>query len=339
MGIVGTDILIKTMIEAAFADLRKNAWILDDVFGELAVDPLAKTDYGYKEVAAAKTWFLNNNIDVYLVNRVDTPRFPCVTVVLTNSREMEERASMSDAMGEELQEEIEPRSITKRIQKVYENFTPAAYDSVKGIITMPESIDTRYVVAGQFLVSSKTSKAYVIGNTLSLQEFQIKAGIKEDFTDCYIAPPTSIWNLEKEITFIQESFAIGLHAQSDLNQALWMRQLLQYVFLRYKEAYLERRGFELSTFSIGTIQENPEFKGAELIWTCPLTLNGQVEANFIKYAAPKLQAVRGGVRIIDGPKTPETMFQYAEKQGWKMEKDPPQPEPVKVKKVHQKDEE
>lgn len=323
MGILACDILLKTMIEAALADLRKNSWILDDVFGELAADNLAKIDYGYKEVAAAKQWFLSNNIDVYLVNRVDTPRFPCITIVQTGSREMTERSSLADDTF--YGEEIDPKSITKRIQKVYDNFTPSAYDPSKGYVTFPEGINTDFIVPGQFLVSSKTSKAYAIGAAIDLRTFQIAPGIKDDFTDCYIAPPTSIWNLHKELVYLDETFVIGIHAQSDLNQAIWMRQLVQYMFLRYKEAFLERRGFELSTFNVGSIAENPEFKGVELIWTCPVNISGQVQANFVKFAAPKIQGVRGGVRIIDGPKTPETLYQYAAKQGWKMEQDPPQP--------------
>lgn len=321
MGIISTDILIKTMIEAAFADLRKNSWLLDDIFGELAQDNFANREYGYKEVAAAKQWFLANNIDVYLVNRVDTPRFPCITVVLTDSREMLDRTSLAD---EGYIDEIEPYSITKRIQKVYNNFTPASYNKEKGYVTFPEGITTDMAVAGQFLVSSKTGKAYVINSVIDNKIFQIATEVKDDFTDCYIAPPTSIWNLHKELTFLQESFAIGMHTQSDLNQAIWLRQLMQYVFLRYKEAYLERRGFELSTFSVGSIVENPEFKGVELIWSCPMTVSGQVQADFVKFAAPKLQGIKGGVRIMDGPKTPEAYLQYVEKQGWKMQKDPPQ---------------
>lgn len=338
MGIVSADVLIKTMIEAALADLRKNSWILDDIYSELAGDVLAKDHYGYKEVAAAKQWFLSNNIDVYLVNRVDTPRFPCITIVQTDSREMTERTALSD---EGMMEEIEPYSITKRIQKVYDNFTPSSFNKDTGVVTFPQGTTTQFVVPGQFLISAKTSKAYVINKVLDINSFQIAEGIRDDFTGCYIAPPTSVWNLHKELTFLQESFVIGLHTQSDLNQAIWMRQLMQYVFLRYKEAYLERRGVELSTFSVGTIVENPEFKGVELIWTCPMNVTGQVQADFIKFAAPKIQGTTGGIRIIDGPKTPETLQKYAQTQGWKMEKDPPQllPSEIQESNVDQKEEE
>jgi hypothetical protein len=318
MGILATDILIKTMLEGALADLRKNNWIVDDIFSDLATDPMAKGDYGYKEVAMAKEWFLANNIDVYLTNRIDTPRFPCITVVRLSSREMQER----DALGDDhATDEFEPDGVTKQVQMVYSAFTPKAYNKEKGFVTLPDDMNTNRMLAGQFFVAKKSGKAYIIQKVLTDTQFQIAAGVNEDFTSAYIAPPTSIWNLEKELVFLEESFAIGIHAESDLNQAIWMRQLVQYIFLRYKEAYLERRGFELSTFNLGSIDINPHFHGAEMVYSCMMTVNGQVEANFIKYAAPKIQGVRGGIRIIDGPKTPEDYIKYVAKQGWKMEED------------------
>lgn len=319
MGIIATDILIKTMIEGALADLRKNNWILDDIFADLANDNMARLDYGNKEVQRAKEWFLGNNIDVYLVNRVDTPRFPCITVVRTSSREMTERDSLSDIGSEE---DYDPTDITKQVQVTYPEFTPKAYNKQKGIVTFPDAITTDNLLPGQYIVSKKSNKAYVINTVLGPNAFLIAAGIDDDFTSAYIVPPTSLWNLNKELTFMEEQFAIGLHAESDLNQALWLRQIGQYVFLRYKEAYLERRGFELSTFSVGSIDENPHFNGVEKVYSCMMSVSGQVEANFIKYAAPKIQGIKGGIRIIDGPRTPDEYQVYAQSQGWKMEEDP-----------------
>jgi hypothetical protein len=315
MGILATDILVKTMIEAALADLRKNTWILSDIFSDLAADSLAKTDYGYKESASAIEWFLSNNIDVYLTNRVDTPRFPCLSVVRTSSREMQERTSLGD---DGTVEDIDPQDITRQVQKQYETFTPIKYDKTKGNLTLPNGITTSVMLPGQFLVSKRSGKAYVINKVLTDAVFQITPNIDEDFTECYVAPPTKLWNLQKELTFLEESFAIGIHAQSDINQAIWLRQLTQYIFLRYKEAYLERRGFELSTFNVGSIDINPHFNNIEMVYSCMLSVTGQVEANFIKYAAPKLQGVRGGVKIIDGPRTPDEYQKYAQSQGWKM---------------------
>lgn len=339
MGVIATDILLKTMIEGAFADLRKNTWIVDDIFSDLAFDPMAKTDYGWKEVQQAKEWFLGNKIDVYLSNRIDTPRFPCVTIVRLSSREMTER----DALGDEGWEgEVDPTGITAKPEIEYQAFTPRAYDKSKGTITLPEGQNTFNMFPGMFLVSKRTGKAYVISKVVDDIRFRIAKGTDDDFTECFIVPANKLWNLKKELTFLEETFAVGLHAQSDMNQAIWLRQLVQYIFLRYKEAYLERRGFELSTFNVGSIDINPHFNKVEMVWSCMMSVSGQVETNFIKYAAPKLKGVRAGIRIIDGPRTPEEYQKYAQRQGWKMEADPPegdqQPQSeaqTKMKKYHE----
>lgn len=317
MSIIAVDVIIKTAIEAAFADLRKNNWILAEIFSGLAIDPLASVDYGMKEVERAVEWFMGNNIDVYLTNRVDTPRFPSVTVVQLSSREMQERSSLSD---EGSIEDITPGPITKQVQMQYPTFTPKAYDQSTGIVTFPSTMNTSAMLVGQFLVSKRTGKAYVIKSVLSASKFQISAKVNDDFTNSYIAPPTDLWNLEKELTFLEESFAIGMHTQSDINEAIWMRQLMQYIFLRYKEAFLESRGFELSTFNLGAIDKNPHFSN-EMVWTCMMNVSGQVEANFIKFASPKIQGIKGKISIVDGPKTPKQYQEQVQGQSWDMEND------------------
>lgn len=334
MGVLPSDIVIKTAIEAALADLRKNNWILDDVFGDLGEDRLSQHDYGWKFVQRAKEWFLNNNIEVYQQARIDTPKIPCITVVNMGTAEKLEAAALSDEGG--LIEEIDPMAITKRIQKVLTEFTPVAYDPVEGFVTLPQTLTTEDLAPGQFLVT-RTNKAYVIEQVLDLSTIKIKSGIKDNLTDCYIAPATSIWNLHRGITFLNETYSIGIHAQSDINQAIWLRSLMIYILMRYKEPYLDRRGVELSTFSVGAIDINSEFRGAELVWSCYFSMTFKSELTFIEFAAPKIQQVRGGIRIMDGPKTPDEMFQYAERQGWKMEADPPQPEVAAKKPKEQKE--
>lgn len=318
MGILATDIVIKTAIEAAIADLRKNKWILSDVYGDLAGDPMAATDYGYKEVERATEWMLGNDIGVYITNLVDTPRFPCITIVRTSSREMQERAALADDFS---MEDIEPAGITRQNQRMTPEFTPKAYDKTKGIVTLPDSITTSAVFNGQYLVAKRSGKAYIIQHVLTSSSFQIAAGTNDDFTEAYVVPPTSLWNLQKELTFLEETFAIGMHAQSDINQALWLRQLMQYIMLRYKESYIEKRGVELSSYHVGAIDANPHFPATELVFSCTMTLVGQTEASFVKYASPKLQGTKVSIRIADGPKTPEQYQKYADAQGWSMAAD------------------
>jgi hypothetical protein len=319
MGILATDILIKSMIEAAFHDLRKTPYLLDDVFGGMADDTLTRIDHGYKEVARAKQWFLDNEISVFFPFRVDAPTMPCVTIALTQSMEMQDRAGLADEPGEDFEEQINPRTIDRQIPKVYSNFTPTAYNPSTGRIQMPTGIDDSQLVEGQFVVSVKYNKAYVIKKIYGGGAFDITTGIKDDFSVIFITPSFAVWNVHREMTFLNEAYSIGVHAQSDPVTAIWMRQLLMYVMLRYKEAYLEARGFEISGIQAGEVTLNQSFD-MDRIFSCYINLSGQVEANWIKYAAPRFDKVTAKIKIIDGPKTPDAYLAQLE-QGWEMEDD------------------
>lgn len=319
MAIIPTDILVKTAIESGINDLRKNDYILDDVIAGLATDPLSKLEYGYKEIHAFKQWFTSNKIPVYLDFRVDSPEMPCITITSSPRVELLQRTALGDTLGQI--DEISTEKVSANPIKVYENFTPISYDKTSGLITFPDGIDTEMLVPGQFLISSKTGHAYQVLEVIGNSAFKIKSNVNEDFTDAYIVPPVSVWNLQREVTFVQETVYIGVHTQSDPVQNQWLHDVIWYILLRCKEVFFEARGFELSTFQSEPMYLNPNFKETDRIFSRNITLNGQLEINFIKYAAPKLQQVRGIVRIVDGPKTPPGYVKQVNKQSWKMEED------------------
>lgn len=320
MAILQTDILIRTMLEGALYDMRKNPWILDDVFGGLAGDPLSRVEYGYKEVKAAKQWFLNNEIRVYLPFRIDNPTLPCLSIMQESSNEMKERASLSDEGGLFLEEQIDPKGAATQPQFVIPPFSPAGYDIKSGTITLPSNLNTDSVSSGYFLVSARSGKAYEILQLLGSQAFSISANTVDDFEGAYVVPQTSLWNLHREFAFLFEQYDIGCHAASDPVLALWLRSLVMYILFRYREAYLEARGFEISNISAGPIIINPNF-GSEKVYSCSVKLEGQVEGSWVKYIAPKLGVVRGNVIIADGPKTPPSYTDQVNNQGWKMQGD------------------
>lgn len=300
MAIIASDLLVRSAIEAAIYHLRQNTWLLPDVWGGLANDSILKSESGYKEVDAAIKWFLSNNINVFAPFRIDLPTFPCITVVNTSTSEDLSKTMLGDYGSEET--DFDPRGAALLPQKVYGSFTPKAYDPSKGKVTFPDTLTTDILVPGQFLVTKK-GKAYQVLKVFDQSSFEIKEGVKDDFLDAYIVPPTTLWNLKREMTYLQESFAIGCHAQSDPVQAIWLRQLVMYILFRYKEAYLEARGLQLSTIQAGGVDLNNQFE-KEKVFTSIINMEGTMEANWIKYTAPKLQSVTAKIIITDGSKTP-----------------------------------
>lgn len=318
MAILATDILLKTMFEAAFIDLKKNAWILDDIFNGLENDAMSKEEYGNKEVKRAKQWFLDSRPEVYLHTRVDNPTFPCITIVQAASNEMPDRASLGQ---EGHTESFDPKVASIGPQMIYKPFTPKSYAAATGTVTFPDGIDTGLVVVGQFLVAAKTGKAYQILKITGNQSFQIKANTSDDLTGAYIVPQIALWNLQREQTFLEETYAIGVHAASEPVNCIWLRQIILYIMFRYQEAYLEGRGFELSIVSGAQgVDRNPHFD-KEIVYSCIVNISGQTEANWIKYVAPKLQSVKANIKIVDGPLTPPGYIAPVKDQGWEMEED------------------
>lgn len=300
MGILATDLLIKSMLEAALLDLRANPWILDDIFGGMADDVMSSPESGWKEVSAAKSWFLQTDIPIVTQHRIaDAPRIPCVSIAYMPSREMQDRTSLADDGQVEDYSVATPGRGAKAVLKILSNFTPDAYNKATGQITMPKDKTTDLMSIGNFIVA-KNGHAYSVLTIDGKNKFRIKAGTSDDFTDCYIAPKSSVWNVHRELTFLHESYSIGCHTQNDVSTTIWLWQIIFYSFLRYKEAFLEGRGFELSDLQNSELQKNQELQ-MENVFSKYITISGQVQVDWIKFIAPRLESVKGGITIMDMP--------------------------------------
>ena len=312
--VISTDILVKTAIEAAFVDLRRNPWILDDTFGALKNDPISRVEYGQKEVQRAKEWFLNQNIPIFLQFRIDEPVFPCITVVSTSAVEDESRASLADAF---IETDIDPVTMGMRSvqQRIYDNLNPTAYDPSTGLVSFSDTTNMDALHKGQYLVSSRSGKTYQITKIVSGSQFKIAPNVSDDFNGSFISPVDINWVQYKEVVYTRETVTIGLHAQSNPNESFWLYQIMLYVILRYKEVYLDQRGFELSTFSVDAMARNPAFE-SDIVFSRHITLSGTSMLDFIKYVAPKLQNISGPLLISDAPATPTAYKDQVSKQGW-----------------------
>lgn len=316
MAVIPTDILIKTAIEASIADMRRNAYLLDDCFGGLKDDILSKAEYGTKEVNAAKQFITNTNIPTYLPYRVDSPSTPCILVMRSSGSEAADRASLADD-GED--QAYDPANAGQPLHRIVPPFTPTLYDAAQGMITMPDQYDTYQVASGMY-VMAKNGRKYQILKILDDKTFLIAKNIDEDFTDCYIVPEQREWISRREQMFLSEGWTLTVMASGEPQFAEWLRQLVMYCLGRYREAYLEARGFEISSIQAGPVYLDPSFEGSK-VYAAKINLSGTVASTWIKYIAPTFNKIEGGVKIIDGPETPTNYKDQVKKQGWSMEAD------------------
>jgi hypothetical protein len=321
MGVMPTDLIIKSCIEYAFKDLRRNTWILDDIFGDLATDPLLREEYGYKEITTAKEWFLNAEIPVLLQHRIaDDPPIPCISIAYMPSSEMQERTNLADA---QIVEDFDPETAGIMKIRVVDQFTPKNYDRATGEMTLPKTIDMCVIVVGQFVVSKKSGKQYeIIG--CSDQGVTIAAGIDDDFSGACIIPKDAIWNMHKELTYLNERYSIGVHAQSSPAQTIWLWQIVFYSLLRYKEAYLDERCFELSSLSSSALERDQNFAG-ENVFSKYIEIGGQVQTSWIKFVAPRLDGTTAS--IATGTMRTPDRFRVPD-DGWLMTEDLEDPEEI-----------
>jgi hypothetical protein len=310
------DVIIAEAIRQGLEDMRKNLWLLDDVFANFTKEPALKDKYGQKEIDAAKDWFLNNKIEVNLRYRNDKDQFPCVTIALGSSSEKEEMKHLGDLSTEV--ETLMPNQIGKPIPYIVKPFIPISYDQTTGVLTVPDSVSMRGVRSGQILVDPDTGNGYIIQEVVS-NGIKLEPNLKISLTRAGIVPQYQIYKARREHTFFQETYSIGCHVHGDPAPLLWLHAIVLYTILRYRESLLEGRQFAQSSVSSSDLVQNPNFEGpgGENVFSRYITLTGQVENSWLKTPFRIIEAVeineeneegfRSGIKILSNLDSPESL--------------------------------
>lgn len=308
MARISTDLLIKSAIDSGIADLRKNKYLLTDIFPVMVTenDPLL-AQYQGTDYRNAYQWFSETDIKTVLYLRRDLPSFPCISIALVSSQEDTSKDSLGDVnvfpMGD-----IDPQSVQRPPTKVYRNFTPTSYNPSTGTITMPSNLNT-YQLAPELhmLVEKNSGRGFTIQRVIDFQNFQILPNQTLDITDVYIAPVSDTWNAHYGRSRFNDSYEIGVHGNSQPTEAIWLSQIVEYILLKYKAKLFEQRGLILSTFSEGNVSRNENYL-ADTVYSRYFSVNFQSETTWIESIAPKIAKVNGGVYIIDDKATPQSIL-------------------------------
>lgn len=308
MAIFQSDLSIKTAIELGMEDLRKNIWLIDDILGDVLVNPYLKDKYGQKQIDACKEWFLNNQIDVYMADRKDKDRFPCVTITLGTSAEKGEMKSMADQSTEKVI--LLPNKINKPIPFVVKPFVNTSYDPSTGIVLIPSNTKGLGAVSnGMILVDPATAQGYVINDVIP-EGVVIEPNLTIAAAQFAIVPQYQFYEARIEHTFFQETYNIGCHVHGDPQTLLWLHSIVLYSILRYREGLLEANGFSESSLSSSDLIPNAAFSGpgGEEAWSRFITLTGMVENSWIKSPRRFVEKIslkekasagyNGGIKII-----------------------------------------
>jgi hypothetical protein len=295
LGIHQSDIIIRSAIVAAMADMRANPWLLDYVFSSLPRDSLTMADYGEKEVAAAKRWFLTTDIPVVMNTRIGEVQLPAISISLKESTEAE--TTLGDVHYKPHEDALEFG------QALAGPFNPKAYNAATGIMVLDESTADSIVLAPGMIVIDAIGKVHEILEVLDRNMFAIAPGTVADFECATIRGSRRAIRVELESVNYKETYSIGCHAQGESVFTTYLHSILCFILLRYKETLLEARGFERSSFNSSDQMLNEQFEN-ELTFSRWVTINGYVRQYWPKNVTQRITSVSPEMRIANGGKLP-----------------------------------
>lgn len=310
MSLFPGDVIIKTAIELGLEDLRKNEWIVEDIFSEFIENPLLAQKYGMKEIEAAKEFIRNNKIHIFMAHRLDKEEFPCVTIALGESNEDKSLSTLGDQSIDI--EEYDPSEIGKPIPWIIKPFEPISYDEDTGTMVIPKNDSFKYVSAGMLLVNSENGNAWTIKGKKAGNKILLAEGTEIDGNKFAIAPKYSGYRARRERIISQENYSIGCHVSGTPANLLFLFAFVKYSLLRYREGLLEHNNFQLSNIACTDMIKNQHFQ-TDNIYSRFIQLSGQAEESWIKTPYRKIEAVDlydsqnqiTGIKILSNEDTDE----------------------------------
>jgi hypothetical protein len=281
LGIHQSDIIIRSAVIAAIADLRANPWLLDYVFASLARDTLTMKTYGEQEIAQAKKWFQNTNITVIMNVSMNEVKFPCISIALTSSNEVEQEGTLSDTHYKPFE------SNDSQWPTLAGPLQPLAYNAGTGILNIdPKGLSTLVLAPGMIIVD-KVGKQYPILEVLEQSVVVIKSGTVADFGAMVIKPARPAYVTELESSLYRETYAIGAHVDSEPVHLTYLHSILVFVLLRYKQALLEARGFERTLLTSSDFRRDDQTI-PEFVFSRYCQISGSVRQAWPKTVKPKI---------------------------------------------------
>lgn len=299
LGVFQSDIVVRTALLAAMADLRANPWLLDYVFASLKKDGLTQAIYG-AEVQAAREWFLHTNIRVVMNTQMNSGNtLPCLSIELASSAEVVEEATLGDTHYQAVEDvdTVWPDLCTA--------FTPLSWDFATQTLVIPELTSTQVdLVAGLVLVDAAGNQYPVM--SVSDAQTAVLAGGGENLglSGCVLRGPRASAVRHMESSSFRETYTIGIHVHGRPVLLTYLHSIIVFCLLRYKEVLLEQRGFERSSFSSSEAARNAFF-AEENVFSRYVSLSGNVRQYWPKLIAAKLTSLElglgaeGGDGIVD----------------------------------------
>jgi hypothetical protein len=284
LGVFQADLIIRSALLLAIKDLRKNPYLLDYCFASLPADAETAKEYGTEQVKKAKEWFQKTEIRVALNVNMNVDKFPCISISLMNSSEVEGEGTLADT-------HYQPREDNDQNWPILVGpLSPTGYDPVTGTLTFKTADLNQVVLAAGMIVVDKLGKQYEILESPTDNTVTIKPGLVNDFSNMVIKPAFPSFVTSLESTVFRETYAIGCHVDSEAVNLIYLHSIVVFALLRYKQSLLEARGFERSTLSSTDLRRDDETL-PEVIYSRYIQITGAVRQYWPKITSPKINSV------------------------------------------------
>jgi hypothetical protein len=324
-GIYSSRLIVKTAIEAALNDIRKNSWLLDWATYQLIQDPLTKDTYGQAECDRAKNWFLQNEIKVVQAYQLNENTIPCISVNLTSSVEEISQLGDVDANPIETFDAVTPGA---KQPNILAGPLTAAYNPDNGWLTIPATSATYFIFPGAVIIDQTLQVGYTIIDVIDQQTFVIvPALVNANFTNTIIVPSIGQNNYIQSIESVhmKDTFALGVHCYSDSFFCEYLYDILMMILYRYKQEFFEKRGFERTTVSAGDFRPWDTGSG-QVMFERYVNLVGVCVYSWVKHiSAPITGVLVYDLKILAPTPTPAAYLPQVYRQSWTLSKDKPGP--------------
>lgn len=267
IGIFQSDVIIRTALTLAINDLRTNPWLQDHIFASLKDDVTKKT-YGEKEIKQAKDWFSKTDIPVVMDYLMDDMEGNFITISLVDSSETEN--TLGDIHYQPTEDVEAPWA------PLVSQFTPEAYSITTGIMRLPTATGDALVVTTGMSVVDRTGVSHAITDVIDRYTIVVAPGTNANFTDAVIKGTKPRLVQELESLCFKETYRIGVHAHGEPFHLTWLHSIVTFCLLRYKQEFLEARGFERSVIASAPFAKNEAMGKGENYWTRFISITGYV---------------------------------------------------------------
>ena len=288
LGIFPTDVVVRTAITAALADMRDQTWLLDFALQAFLHDPLTIQEYGAAELERCKNWFLDNDIKVSMGYKINQAKQPHVVIWHGDTSESDSTTGDTNDSPRETIPWVVGTAPLFRLKD-------AVHNPATGWITVTQN--TKSIFPGMKILDRSRGQAYEITETDG-QRFRIALGQELHLPSSDVYDANRLWIAHLESRAYREALRIECVASGEGLECLMLWTIIIFALNKYNQEYLEGRGFDRMTISSGGMEIAQDGQNAnQIMYRRVINLNGITKQYWPKQIQPSMRGIRQGTAL------------------------------------------